>query len=158
MGFRLPVPGQGPACGHQRWCSCRPPGRKGWVSHLDRRRSLAAENGCRENDLWLNTDTGSPTWSKCLGVTNANKAVVINFSLRKGKKKQAEDQPQPFPSALKGSPATYVDGGVLVQLVLGGDAEACAVAAGSPGQVHRGFQLVTHLLIDGAAEFSSIVA
>lgn len=86
MEFRLPVPGQGPACGHRRWCSCRPPGRKGWVSHLDRRQSWAAENGCRENDLWPNTDTESPTWSKCLGVTNANKAVVINFSLRREKK------------------------------------------------------------------------
>lgn len=38
-----------------------------------------------ENDPCPGTYTGSLTWSECLGVTNANKAVVINFSLRKEK-------------------------------------------------------------------------
>lgn len=53
---------------------------------------------------------------------------------------------------------TYTDGGVLVQLVFGCDAEACAVAASGPGQVDCCLQLVAHLLVDGASKFGTIIA
>ena len=53
---------------------------------------------------------------------------------------------------------SYRDGRVLVQLVLGGDAEAGVVAAGRPGQGDCRLQLVVHLLVDGAPELSPVVA
>ena len=53
---------------------------------------------------------------------------------------------------------THRQGRVLVQLVLGGDAEAGVVAAGGPGQGDGGLQLVVHLLVDGAAELGAVVA
>lgn len=53
---------------------------------------------------------------------------------------------------------TYTDGGVLVQLVFGRDAKACAVAASGPGQVDCRLQLVAHLLVDGASKLGTIIA
>lgn len=53
---------------------------------------------------------------------------------------------------------TYTDGGVLVQLVFGCDAKACAVAASGPGQVDCCLQLVAHLLVDGASKLGTIIA
>lgn len=47
---------------------------------------------------------------------------------------------------------TYTNGGILVQLVLGCDAEARAVAASGPGQVDSRLQLGVHLLVDGASK------
>lgn len=116
---------------------------------------LTTKNGCCESDLWL-IATGILTWSKCLGVTNTNKAVVVHFSLGRGK--QTSSQLKQFSPPTKSCAATHADGGVLVQLVLGGDAEARAVAASGPGQVDCRLQVVTHLLVDGASEFSTIVA
>lgn len=52
---------------------------------------------------------------------------------------------------------TYTDGGALVQLVFGCDAEACAVAAGSPGKVDRCLQRWTHFLVDGATELYTVI-
>lgn len=53
---------------------------------------------------------------------------------------------------------TYIDGGILVQLVFGCNPKACAVAASGPGQVDCRLQLVAHLLVDGAPKLSSIIA
>lgn len=53
---------------------------------------------------------------------------------------------------------TYTDGGVLVQLVFGCDAKACAVAASGPGQVDCCLQFVAHLLVDGASKLGPIIA
>lgn len=53
---------------------------------------------------------------------------------------------------------TYTDGGVLVQLVFGCNAEACAVATSGPCQVDCCLQLVAHLLVNGASKLRSIIA
>lgn len=53
---------------------------------------------------------------------------------------------------------TYTDGGILVQLVFGCNPEACAVAAGGPGQIDCRLQLVAHLLVDGASKLGSVIA
>lgn len=55
------------------------------------------------------------------------------------------------------SGASYRQRSVLIQLVLGSDAEASVVAASGPGQGDGCLQLVVHLLVDGAAELSPIV-
>ena len=52
---------------------------------------------------------------------------------------------------------SYRDGRVLVQLVLGGDAEAGVAVPGSPGQVDGRLQLTVDLLVDGAAELGAVV-
>ena len=48
-------------------------------------------------------------------------------------------------------------GGVGVQLVFGSDSKAGAIAAGCPGQVHSGLQLVVDLLIDGPSKLGTVV-
>lgn len=52
---------------------------------------------------------------------------------------------------------THTNGGAGVQHVFGGDAEACAVVAGGPGQIHRRLQIRVHFLIDGAAKLRPII-
>ena len=102
------------------------------------------------------------TWSKSLGVPNTNKAIVVHFSLWRKKTNQLLRISQHFilfyPHKADGLYCnTYADGGILIQLVFGSDTEACAVAAGGPGQVDPCLQLVAHLLVDGASKLSTIV-
>lgn len=103
------------------------------------------------------------TWSECLGVTNTNKTVVVDFSLKEERECQKQkctvsnDQTFHLAHPYKAM-MTYADGGILVQLVFCCNAEACAVAASSPGQVDCRLQLVAHLLVDGASELRTIIA
>lgn len=102
------------------------------------------------------------TWSECLGVANTNKTVVVDFSLKLGENpKRTVSNCQSTTSLLIHPPQaamTYTDGGILVQLVFCCNAEACAVAASSPGQVDCRLQLVAHLLVDGASKLRTIIA
>lgn len=107
------------------------------------------------------------TWPKALGVADSNQAGVVHFSL------QGEQRDDSFVLARhlaalvsrcfafccvsSGASGSYRQRGVLIQLVLGSDAEAGVVAASGPGQGHGGLQLVVHLLVDGAAELGPVV-
>lgn len=99
------------------------------------------------------------TWSKCLGVPNSNKAIVVHFSLRG---KSSVNQPETVTvldsSTLKSSAATYTDGGIFVQLVFGCNSKTRAVAAGGPSQIDSSLQAVAHFLVDRASKFRAIVA
>lgn len=53
--------------------------------------------------------------------------------------------------------ASYRQGGVLIQLVLGTDPEARVVAAGCPGQLHRRLQVAVDLLVDGATKLRAVI-
>lgn len=105
------------------------------------------------------------TWPKALGVAHSNQAGVVDFGLRGERREGAFVLAMNIAGIVSccfslchvSSGASYRQRGILIQLVLGSDAEAGVVAASGPGQGDGCLQLVVHLLVNGAAELGPVV-